>query len=283
MSNDGEGDVPGADQLQPERGVVASNTLHRLPVFWSNMPDLWFIQVEQIFAMNRVSADASKYRHVVAVLPQETMKTVSDLLRSPPESNMYDTLKEVLISRHSLSESKRLEELLSSSEIGDRSPSALFRDMESIMGSSNIVNPDLLKRLWLRKLPEQVKIQVTTSDFVEMPMILTLADRVWEVINTLSVSSVASKPSSGSSNQEDKLIEALNALSIKVSALEKNLAEKRSNFKGYQRGRGRSRSRSRNKGNQNHCWYHLNFGDKAHKCIQPCSYSGEKSNSQLKD
>lgn len=293
MSTDrvGDGNSAGTGQQQPDHGVIASNSLHKLPTFWSNMPDMWFIQVEQIFAMNRITSDASKYRHVVAVLPQETMRTMSDLLRNPPQTDMYITLKEALIARHSLSENKRLEELLSASEIGDRSPSALFRDMESIMGSSNIVNPDLLKRLWLRKLPEQVKIQVTSSNFEEMPMLLTLADKVWEVIHTLSVSTIASKPSGSSSNREDKLIEALNALTMKVSALEKNLAEKRGNYNRYQRGRrrswsrsrSRSRSRSKAKGCESHCWYHIEFGDKAHKCIQPCSYNNDKKTDDLKE
>lgn len=130
------------------------------------MPEIWFIQAEHIFALNRITSEMSKYRHLVAVLPQEA-----------------------------------LEELLSSSEIGDRSPSAFFRDMENITGSSNIVNTNLLKRIWLRKLPEQVKIRVTSSNFEDMPLILTLADKVWEVTHTSPIASVPSQPlQTGSTN-----------------------------------------------------------------------------------
>lgn len=270
---------PGEDhqQQQPTATTnVASNTLHKLPVFWSNMPEVWFIQVEQIFTLNRILSDVSKYRHVVAVLPQEAMSNVIDLLRNPPENEKYNSLKQALISRHSLSENKRLEELLNASEIGDRSPSAFFRDMENSMGSSSFVNSHLLKRLWLRKLPEAVKVAITSSHLEDIQTLLTLADNVWEVTHTSSISSIASKPSASSSNREDKLIEAINALSIEVSSLKKNFSERRRNFGGYQGGRSRSRSRSRSRQNRNYCWYHTNFGDRASKCIQPCQYTTDK-------
>lgn len=263
--------------------TIASTHMHKLPLFWSNMPEIWFIQAEQIFALNRITADMSKYRHVVAVLPQEVMSSVVDLLRNPPNSNKYESLKQALITRHSFSESKRLEELLSSSEIGDRSPSAFFRDMENIMGSSAIVNSDLLKQLWLRKLPEQVKVQVISSNFENMQQILTLADKIWEVTRGSLVASVSSEPSFCSSCKNDNIIEAIRTLSMEVSSIKNNLHyERRSRFS--QSGRNRSLSRSRSRENKNYCWYHSNFGDKANKCIQPCRYTNDKKNNiHLKD
>lgn len=270
----------GTEQQNHAERSIASGGMHKLPLFWLNMPEIWFIQAEQIFALNRITSDMSKYRHVVAVLPQEVMGNVIDLLKNPPETNKYETLKEALIARHSLSENKRLEELLSSSEIGDRSPSAFFRDMENIMGSSNIVNIDLLKRLWLRKLPEQVKIQVTSSNFEDMALILTLADKVWEVTHTSSIASVTSKPPQTSSNKEDQLIEAIRMLSLEVSSLKKDFNHRRSSQFSQNR-RGRSRSRSKPREGKSHCWYHAKFGDKANKCIQPCSYNSDKKNADL--
>lgn len=266
--------APQAEQLSPAgaTAMVAATFRHKLPTFWSNMPEIWFIQVEQIFALNRISADDSKYRHVIAVLPQEALCNVVDLLKNPPMSGKYDSLKEALITRHSLSENKRLEELLSSSEIGDRSPSSFFRDMENKLGTSSFANRDLLKRLWLRKLPEPVKVAVTSSNMEEVSNLLTLADKVWEVTHTPSVFAVTSTPPHNSpSTIEVELLKAVQNLTLEVAALKSD--EKRT-YRG--RGRDRSRSRSRSRGRDDYCWYHSNFGDRASRCIPPCQFVSDK-------
>lgn len=254
--------------------IETTNLRHKLPTFWSNMPEIWFIQVEQIFSLNRITSDDSKYRNVIAVLPQETMANVLDLLRNPPRTGKYNSLKEALISRHSLSENKRLEELLSSSEIGDRSPSSLFRDMENKLGSSSFVNGDLLKRLWLRKLPEPVKVAVTSSNLEDISTILTVADRVWEVTHSNSISSVAS--SHTTSAIENKLLEAIKTLSVEVAALKSDPLRGRPASKSFRGGRAHSRSRSKSRLRGNYCWYHANFGNRALKCISPCQYNINK-------
>lgn len=251
--------------------VAATNSIHKLPSFWSNMPEVWFIQVEQIFLLNRIYSDVSKYRHVIAVLPQDAMSNVLDLLRHPPTENKYETLKEALISRHSMSENKRLEELLSSSEMGDRSPSSFFRDMENKLGSSSFINRDLLRRLWLRKLPEPVKVAVTSSNLEDVSAILTIADKVWEVTHNQTVYAVTSRPSNTCTSREGELMEAIKALTLEVEVLKANYNNRRarSRSRGGRWDRSRSRSKS---GRNNYCWYHYNYGDRASKCIQPCEY-----------
>lgn len=281
MSTDGNGDSSQAEQPQPDQRNVASSTFHKLPVFWSNMPDVWFIQVEQIFSINRITSDVSKYRHVVAVLPQEAMGNVVDLLRNPPNENKYEMLKEALISRHSMSENKKLEELLSSSEMGDRSPSSFYREMENLTGNSNFVNQSLLKKLWLRKLPENIKLAVTCYNVEEVTELLAMADRLWETTQSSRISEIKSN---NSSTKEDKLIEAIKSLSLEVSSLKERVS--RNSYKGndYKRGRSRSSSRSRNRDKYKYCWYHWKFADKASKCIPPCQFTTDrKERNDLKE
>lgn len=283
MSTDGDGDSTPAGQQQPEQGNIASSTFHKLPVFWSNMPDVWFIQAEQIFAINRITTDVSKYRHVVAVLPQETMGNVVDLLRNPPTENKYEMLKEALISRHSMSENKKLEGLLNSSEMGDRSPSSFYREMENLTGNSNFVNKNLLQKLWLRKLPENIRLAVTCSNIEEVTGLLSMADRLWEATQTNCISEVRSN---SSSTKEDKLIEAIKNLSLEVSSLKERVSRNShdSNKYDYQRRRSRSSSRSKNRDEFKYCWYHWKFANKASKCIPPCQFmSDRKEGKDLKE
>lgn len=284
----GDGNSNPVEEVDPNQqpireGSVASSTFHKLPVFWSNVPEVWFIQVEQIFNLNRITSDVSKYRHVVAVLPQEAMGNVIDILRQPPTENKYNTLKEALISRHSISENRKLESLLNSSEMGDRSPSSFYREMENLMGNSNFINQSLLKKLWLRKLPESVRLAVTCSNIEEVTALLSMADKIWEVTQNSQLSAVAS---SSSSDKEDKLLNAIKTLTLEVCSLKEKLS--RNSLRGqnnYQRRRGRSTSRSTSRSssrsrsgnrNDNYCWYHSNFADKASKCIPPCQYAADK-------
>lgn len=264
---------------------VSSATLHKLPTFWSSMPEAWFLQAENIFQINRMSSDQSKFQHVVAMLPQDVIVCVVDLIRNPPLDNKYKTLKDALISRLTISEERRLEQLLLPSEIGDRKPSSFYRDMEASMGSSNIVNPNLLKKLWLRKLPEAIKIAVTASSKEDIRQLMQIADDVWEVIQPREINTV--NTSQTANNLQVEIANAIASLSLEVNNLKKEMSGLRENFRTFndnprRRFRFRSRSRSRsstpNKNSHGMCWYHQKFGDKATKCLLPCNYKGKADN-----
>lgn len=264
---------------------VSSATLHKLPAFWSSMPEAWFLQAENIFQINRMSNDQSKFQHVVAMLPQDVIGCVVDLLRNPPVDNKYQTLKDALISRLTISEERRLEQLLLPSEIGDRKPSSFYRDMEASMGSSNIVNSNLLKKLWMRKLPEAIKIAITASGKEDIRELMVIADDVWEVIQPKQINAV--NTSQTSNNLQVEIANAIASLSLVVNNLKKEMSELRENFRtsnDSQRGRSRYRSKSRSRSStpKRHsngmCWYHHKFGDKATRCFLPCNYKSKEDN-----
>lgn len=64
----------------------------KLPAFWAERPNLWFIQVEANFAVSRVTEELTKYNYVVAALPPEIAVLVEDVLSQPP-SQPYSELK----------------------------------------------------------------------------------------------------------------------------------------------------------------------------------------------
>ena len=81
---------------------------------------LWFTQVESQFMLRGITAQVMKFHHVLANLSQEIATEVRDLLINPPEENPYDVLKETLIKRTTLSEQRRLQQLLSAEDLGDK-------------------------------------------------------------------------------------------------------------------------------------------------------------------
>ena len=95
----------------------------KIPPFWPSNPMLWFMQVESQFMIREITAQGTKFHHVLANLSQEITTEVRDLLINPPEENPYDVLKETLIKRTTLSKQWRLQQLLSDEDQGNQGTS----------------------------------------------------------------------------------------------------------------------------------------------------------------
>ncbi|KAM7300507.1 uncharacterized protein ISCGN_016119 [Ixodes scapularis] len=126
----------------------------RLPRFWTADPQLWFAQVESQFTTSHITSQAQRFHHVVAALPPETAVDIRDIILEPPTTNPYDNLKAELIKRTSASEHQRLQRLLTSEELGDRTPSQLLRRLQQLLGErAATFDPALLRELFLQRLP----------------------------------------------------------------------------------------------------------------------------------
>ncbi|KAM7313981.1 uncharacterized protein ISCGN_003766 [Ixodes scapularis] len=126
----------------------------RLPRFWTADPQLWFAQVESQFTTSHITSQAQRFHHVVAALPPETAVDIRDIILEPPTTNPYDNLKAELVKRTSASEHQRLQRLLTSEELGDRTPSQLLRRLQQLLGErAATFDPALLRELFLQRLP----------------------------------------------------------------------------------------------------------------------------------
>ncbi|XP_075559941.1 uncharacterized protein LOC142591499 [Dermacentor variabilis] len=146
-----------------------------LPPFWTGDPELWFVQVESQFAARRITADSTKYHHVVGNLPPATASEVRDLLLTPPAENAYQTLKETLIRRVTPTEPERLQQLLREAELGDRRPSQLLRHMQ-LAGDARASDGRLVRELFLQRLPTSVRIGLTASGETDLAKMAELAE-----------------------------------------------------------------------------------------------------------
>ena len=88
MSREGKGRV--GEGRDPE--VVAYAV--KIPLFWPSYPTLWLTQVESQSMLRGMTAQSTKFRHVLANLSQEIATEVRDLLLiNPPAENPYDVLE----------------------------------------------------------------------------------------------------------------------------------------------------------------------------------------------
>lgn len=242
------------------------------PVFSRRDPDLYFIQMESQFRNAGIKQDQTMYDYVVGSLDSTTLTNVADIVRSPPATDKYKAIKTRLIKDFTDSENKKLNRLIKECELGDQKPSQLLRQMRVLSGSS--LTDDAIKTFWLDRLPESVRAVVSIAEG-DLDRCAQQADKMMEIGNFNSVSSVQYSKSSSQPSE-------ISALKQTIDALRREINEIRGNNSNNQRGRSqtpardnkqRNRTRSQSQVNKfPNCFYHHRFGAEAKKCVQPCAF-----------
>ena len=106
----------------------------KLPTFWNTCPLAWFAQTEAQFALRGITADETKYYHVVAALDPDTASRSLAIISSPPPTCKYSTIKSFLTYAYGLSEAEKAVMLLDIKELGDRKPSEVMDKMLALLG-----------------------------------------------------------------------------------------------------------------------------------------------------
>lgn len=246
-------------------GVIINRVAVKPPPFWQQNPVLWFAQLESQFVLAQITADETKYSYVVAALNEDMAAEVQDILASPPSTDRYMTIKNALITRLSQSEAKRLEKLLRTEELGDRTPSQLLRRLRTLAGQA--ISEEILRNIWLSRLPPDTQ-KILTVCAGDLDALAQTADRIMEMYPATCVAPVSSQPKGDS---------ALTDLQTQIAELTAQVASLRAECSNRRPRRRRSQGRcSRSPSSSRVCWYHRRFGSKARKCSPPC----EKGNAQ---
>ena len=72
----------------------------KLPDFWTEDPDLWFLHTEAAFRNAQITQSKTKFDHIVQKLPQKIMVSVHSLIMGSAASSEtpYKDLKAKLVS-----------------------------------------------------------------------------------------------------------------------------------------------------------------------------------------
>lgn len=247
----------------------------RIPPFWPEEPALWFAQIEGQFALSGITVDATKFYYVTAQLDHQYAAEVKDIITNPPATDKYLKLKGELIKRLSASQEKKVKQLLTHEELGDRKPSQFLRHLKTLAGPA--VPDDFLRTLWSGRLPSNIQTVIASQSNTSLEDVAELADRVYDIVPCTPQVATTSVNSNNIMNDMSRQIAEL---SKQVASLQSQLNSRRSRSHSRSHSNNnRKRSRSKSKtSDPSVCWYHNKFGNRANKCTTPCSFTPSSGN-----
>lgn len=219
----------------------------KLPRFWPEDPRMWFKQVEAQFALRKITADLTKYHHVVAVIDRDTARRLRDTLNDPPTEDLYEDLKGHILDAYTPSRRQRARQLMEIGELGDRQPSELMTDMLALVDE---YHPCMLfEHIFLERLPGTIRIMLEDEDFKSPRQVARRADKLMAHHRASHMTVHAVEP---------KTILAA-TIAPRLKHIEKPKQPIRKDL----------------------CYYHFRFREKAQKCEPGCKWSeNAKADSQ---
>ena len=225
----------------------------KVPAFWPESAEAWFIQVEAQFALKGVTASSTKFYYCVSSFNQETANQVLDLIKSPPATGPYEALKKRLLKLFALDDFQRYEAISNLPLSGDMKPSKLMSNMLALLPTGH--EPCFfLKGAYLKRLPADICTHLLRDDFSDPISFALKADELYQSrVSSSQVYSVSSTPDD---------LQSVNAVRPSVPN------RSRHSTTPHTISRQDSRSQS-----PTMCFYHRLWASKAKKCRAPCSWS----------
>ena len=274
MANNGD-NVEQSETLLP---AAIARVAVKAPPFWRKNPEIWFRQMESQFVLAGVTAEVTKFHHVVSALQPEELAIVGDLVLTIPAENPYTTIRSRLCNQYADSKEEQLRELISGMQLGDKKPSRLLLEMKSKAGT---MAEDLLKTLFMQRLPPHVQ-QILAISNDKLEKLAEMADSIMSLAGGAAVHAVRGPVSEVLQTERIPEEQSLRHMLMEItSRLDQLETRSRPRSKDSWRGNGRQRSGSnrRNSSGQRPsselCWFHQRFGKKATNCRSPCNWEQE--------
>ncbi|XP_047543228.1 uncharacterized protein LOC125075559 [Vanessa atalanta] len=247
----------------------------RLPSFYPDDPEVWFTQVEALFANAGITGDSTKFNYVIGNLDHQYSREVKDILLAPSAADKYNKLKTELIKRLSASQERKVKQLLMHEDLGDRKPSQFLRHLQNLAGQN--VPEDFLRTIWCSRLPGDIQTLLASQPHSSLETLADLADRVQDIASPPH--HIAATSAHGPSLQS--MAGEIAELRRMVQDLTLELGRRPRSRTRHQRCDGSESSRRSESSYRRYpiCWYHQRFRDGATKCIKPCDFS-KAGNSQ---
>lgn len=245
----------------------------KVPPFSPDDPEIWFALLEGQFHNFDITDDAIKFNNVIIHLDMQYAKEVKEIIIKPPDTNRYVKIKTELIRRLSASHEKKVKQLLTHEQLGDRKPSQFLRHLQDLAGPA--VPQDFIKTIWSNRLPSNIQTVLASQSSQTLEDLSDLADRIHEITTPSNVAATTSSAAHFQpTNEIAELKQMVERLSAKLDEHTRAACSSNNRSRPQQR---QSSSRPRSRSNSSYrkfplCWYHSRHGANAHRCIKPCDF-----------
>lgn len=231
----------------------------RLPSFWTDQPELWFLQLEATLASAKLTDDHFS-QVVLTLLGKEQLELLADILRKPPSTDKFQTIKKRLLSSYSESNAARTRRLWSVA-LNDKRPSHLLRHIQLLAKTD--LSEDAIKNLWLSRLPPLTAASCAT-EIASLDELARKADTIFDTCATTTPPpTVAASSGLQSVQPTQQLLDEIASIKNQLQDLLKVTPRKNSN----------SVKKPPTRISSPLCYYHSRFGRAARNCRPPCRFS----------
>ncbi|KMQ86215.1 gag-pol polyprotein [Lasius niger] len=215
----------------------------RLPQpLWREMPTHWFNVVEATFALNRITSDETKFRHILSNLDPTIIPFVTDLITDPPHQDKYEAIKKGIISAFGESKEAKLRKLLRGQELGEDKPSHLLRRLRNLAGGDG--TDSIIRSLFLEQLPESARSILAVSPESDLDILAMQANKIMEAIKPQVALVRAGSQQPDTSNMPIGIQAQVNEIRNMVEKLSTEFIRGRSQSESKPRYRNKSRNQS---------------------------------------
>ena len=143
----------------------------KLPQFWVDGAKIWLAKAESQFVIRNITAEITKYHHLLAALQNGVAITLTDFFEHVPAENPYPALKLRLLKKYTHTDLEKAEMIRSMPGIGDRKPYDLMDSMLALCPTGHTMSTLFLNEFF-RRMPATVREHLHTFAY-EDPRALT--------------------------------------------------------------------------------------------------------------
>jgi len=173
------------DIKQVEATAIASavgNVSLKLPPFAVETQEAWWEVAEAQFTLRGITSPATKYCHIISVLPADVQRQVLDILTSPVlAKDKYELIKTRLQDTYGMADLDKARQAMDTAPMAeDERPSLYINNWSARLGSIERDHPFVIATL-LSKLPDHMRELVrATDDTDNLQDISKQADIIWQ-------------------------------------------------------------------------------------------------------
>ena len=167
-----------------EEEVAVGSLTVKLPTFWADKPEAWFVQAEANFRARRITSQKTQFNLVMVALDADTIDGVLDLLEIPPDDDSYDKLKARLVQSFKMSKVDKIKRALEFPPLADENPIKMADKIMALTREAS--GEDFAKAVFMLKLPDEVWKTMWAEPLASWPELKARASSLWHAEKTRS-------------------------------------------------------------------------------------------------